>query len=168
MEKHQSILSYLLILLLFFILLKITGIINIRNIELLGYVLILFGLSYVFNSFGNNRKGVLFTSTIIFLCGMVLFIISNFEITQPSKLIIPSSLMIVGIGLLMTYIDSTQITYILLLSLLFIAAGIIVTIMHGEINFHSFCLSIVGVVEKYWSVLIIFTGIFLIFRKGNT
>ena len=99
---------------------------------------------------------------------MVLFIISNFEITQPSKLIIPSSLMIMGIGLLMTYIDGNRITYILLLSLLFITAGIIVTIMHGEINFPSFCLAILGVIEKYWSVLIIFTGIFLIFRKGNT
>jgi len=99
---------------------------------------------------------------------MVLFVISNFEITQPSKLLIPSSLMIMGIGLLMTYIDGNQLTYILLLSFLFIAAGIIVIIIHGEINFHSFCLSIVGVVEKYWSVLIIFTGIFLIFRKENT
>lgn len=168
MGKHQSIISYLLILLLFLILFKITGFINIHNVELLGYVFILFGLSYVFNSFGNNRKGVLFTSTVIFLVGLVLFIISNFEIQQLSELIIPSSLMIVGIGILMIYIDGNQVTYILILSLLFIAVGIIITITHGEITFHSFYSSFLRVTEKYWSVVLIFVGIFLLFRKGNT
>ena len=168
MEKHQSIISYLLILLLFLILLKITGFVNIHNIELLGYVFIFFGLSYVFNSFGNSRKGVLFTSTVIFLVGVVLFIISNFEIQQLSKLIIPSSLMIIGIGLLMTYIDGNQLTYIFILSLLFIAAGVIVTITNGGITFRSFYSSFLGVAEKYWPVLLIFVGVFLLFRKENT
>lgn len=167
MEKHQSIISYLLILLIFLILLKITGFINIPNVELLGYVFIFFGLSYVFNSFGNGRKGVLFTSTVIFLVGLVLFVISNFEIQHLSKLIIPSSLMIIGIGLLMTYIDRGQISYILVLSLLFIAAGIIISIIHGGITFSLFFTSLVGVMSKYWAVLLIFAGIFLLFRKGN-
>lgn len=167
MEKHQSIISYLLILLIFLILLKITGIINLHNVELLGYVFIFFGLSYTFNSFGSNRKGVLFASTIIFLVGLVLFIISNFEIQHISKLIIPSSLMIIGIGLLMIYIDGGQKTYLLLLSLLFIAAGIIITITHGEISFPSFISSFIRVVEKYWPLILIFGGIFFLFRKAN-
>jgi hypothetical protein len=168
LEKHQSIISYLLIFLLILILLRVAGFINIQNVELLGYILIYFGLSYVFNSFGNKRKGALFTSTVIFLVGVVLFIISNFEIQQLSKLIIPSSFMIIGIGLFMTYLDGNQLTYILLLSLLFIAVGIIITIIYGEITSHSFYASFLGVTEKYWSVLLIFAGIFLLFRKGNT
>ena len=167
MEKHQSIISYLLTLLLLLILLKIIGIIHIHNLELLGYVFIFFGLSYVFNSFGNSRKGVLFTSTVIFLVGLVLFIISNFEIQQLSKLIIPSSLMIIGIGLLMTYIDGDQLTFVFILSLLFIAAGIIMTITHGEITFRSFISSFIGITAKYWPILLIFAGVFLLFRKGN-
>ena len=167
MEKHQSIISYLLTLLLLLILLKIIGIIHIHNLELLGYVFIFFGLSYVFNSFGNSRKGVLFTSTVIFLVGLVLFIISNFEIQQLSKLIIPSSLMIIGIGLLMTYIDGDQLTFVFILSLLFIATGIIMTITHGEITFRSFISSFIGITAKYWPILLIFAGVFLLFRKGN-
>ena len=75
--------------------------------------------------------------------------------------------MIIGIGFLMTYIDGDQVTYSLILSLLFIAAGIIITITFGEITFRSFYSSFIGVTEKYWSVLIIFAGIFLIFRKDN-
>jgi len=168
LEKHQSIISYLLILLLVLILLKITGFIIIHNIELLGYVFIFFGLSYVFSSLGNNRRGVLFTSTVIFLIGVALFIISNFEIQQLSKIIVPGSLMIIGIGLLMTYIDGNQMTYILILLLLFMAAGIIITITHGELTFRSFIYSFLMVTEKYWSVVLIFAGIFLLFRKGNT
>jgi hypothetical protein len=121
----------------------------------------------VFNSFGNRRKGVLFTSTVIFLVGLVLFIISNFELQHLSKLVVPSSLMIIGIALLMTYLDGDQLPYILILSLFLITAGIIITITQGGITFHSFFSSFVGVTAKYWSILIIFVGIFLLFRKRN-
>ena len=76
--------------------------------------------------------------------------------------------MIVGIGILMIYIDGYQVSYILILSLLFIAVGIIITIIHGEITFHSFYSSFLRVTEKYWSVVLVFAGIFLLFRKGNT
>jgi hypothetical protein len=167
LNKHQSIISYLLIFLVFLIVLKIANIINIHNVELLGYVFIFLGLSYVFNSFGNRRKWILFTSTVIFLVGLVLFTISNFEIQHISKLIIPSSLMIIGIGLLMTYINGDQVSYVFVLSLLFIAAGIIIIIMYGGITFRSFISSFIEVTEKYWPVLLVFAGVFLLFRKGN-
>jgi len=75
--------------------------------------------------------------------------------------------MIIGIGLLMTYIDGDHVTFSLILSLLFITVGIIITITYGEITFRSFYSSFIGITEKYWSVLIIFAGIFLIFRKDN-
>ena len=168
MEKHQSIISSLLTLLLLLILLKITGIINIHNIELLGYVFIFFGLSYVFNALGNNRKGVLFTSTVIFLIGMILFVISNFEIQQLSKLIIPASLIIIGTGLLITYIDGDQVIIVFVLSLLFITAGIILIITHRGITFYSFYSSFIEITKKYWLVILIFAGVYLLFRKRNT
>ena len=167
MEKNQPIISYLLTLLFLLVLLKIIGIINIHNIELLGYVFIFLGLSYVFNSFGNNKKGVLFISTVVFFVGLVMFVISNFELQQISKLIIPSFLMIIGIGFLMTYIDGDQITIVFILSLLFITSGIIITISHGVVTITSFCLSFINVIEKYWPVLLIFAGVFLLFRKWN-
>jgi hypothetical protein len=168
LEKHQSIISYLLTFLLILILLKITGIIHFNNIELLSYLLIFFGLSYTFNSFGNNRKGLLFVSTVIFLIGLVLFIISNFEIQQVSRLIVPSSFMIIGIGLLMTYIEGNHVTFVFVLSLLLIVAGLIITITNGEITIYSFLSSCIGIMEKYWSVLLIFLGVFFLFRKQNT
>jgi hypothetical protein len=167
LEKHQSIISYLLIFLLFLILLKITGLINIHNVELLSYIFVFFGLSYLFNSLGDNRRGVLFTSTVIFLIGIVLFVISNFEIQHLSELIIPSALMIIGVGLLLIYIDGITAPFFLFMSLLFMTAGIIISITNGGITFHSFGYSFMGVIKKYWPVLIIFVGVFLLFRKRN-
>jgi len=122
----------------------------------------------VFNSFGNNRKGVLFTASVIFLIGLVLFVISNFEIQHLPALIIPASLMIIGVGLLMTYIDGDHITFVFILSLLLIAAGIIITVTHGEFTFHSFISSLFGISTKSWPVLLIFAGVFVLFRKRNT
>jgi hypothetical protein len=153
--------------LLILIVLKIIGIANINNLELLGYVFIFLGLSYTFNSFGNKKKWILFVSTVIFLVGVSIFIISNFEILKLSSLIIPSLFMIFGLGLLMTYFDGDQITFVLILSLVLIASGIIITITRGEITILSFVVSTFRITVKYWPVLIIFLGVYLLFRKGN-
>jgi hypothetical protein len=167
LEKRQSIISYLLTLLLILILLKIIGIVNINNLELLSYVFIFWGLSYAFNSFGKKNRWIIFVSTVIFLIGMFMFIYSNFEIMKFSPLIIPSIFMIIGSGLLMTYIDGDQLTFVLILSLVLIASGIIITITHGEISFLSFIVSVFKIAVSYWPVLIIFFGVFLLFRKRN-
>jgi hypothetical protein len=165
MEKHQSIISYLLTLLLILILLKIFGIINIHNSELLSYVLIFGGLSYVFHSFGNQKKLVLFTSTIIFLIGISLFIFSNFEIIRISSLIVPSSLIIIGVAFIMTYLDGHSPTFVLVLSLLLISCGIITTITRSHITFNSFLSSLGVITLNYWPVIIIFAGVLIFFRK---
>lgn len=165
MEKHQYIITNLLALLFLLVFLKITGIIHIQNIELLGYVFIFFGLSYAFNSFGNNRKGLLFTSTVVFLFGVILFIFSSFEILQPSHLVLPAILMIIGIGFLMVWLDGEMKNQVLILSMIFIFLGIILTIMKGSITFRSFIMSFADMTTKYWPVLLISAGVFLIYRK---
>ena len=75
--------------------------------------------------------------------------------------------MIIGIGLMMTYIDGNQQIVVFVLSLLFIVAGIILTITHGGITFRSFFSSLIWITQKYWPVLLIFVGVFLLYRKGN-
>jgi len=165
LEKHQYIIMNILALLLLLVFLRITGIIHIQNIELLGYIFIFFGLSYAFNSFGKNKQGVLFTSTVIFLVGLLLFILSNFEILQPSHLILPAALMIIGIAFLMVWFDGEMKNQILFLSTVFIFSGILLTILKGAITFRSFSISLINMTEKYWPVLLIFAGVFLIYRK---
>ena len=73
--------------------------------------------------------------------------------------------MIIGVGLLMTYIDGDQRTVVFILSLLFIASGIIITISHGEITFNSFYLSFIRVIEKYWLGIINFCRSLSIIKK---
>ena len=167
MEKHQSIITNLLALLLLLVFLKISGILHIQNIEILSYVFIFFGLSYAFNSFGKNRQGLLFTSTTIFLIGLTLFIFCNFEIIQPSHLLLPATLMIIGIGFLMVWIDGEMKSQILILSVLFIFSGIALTILKGSITFRSFFVSIADMTAKYWPILLIFAGVLLIYRKKS-
>jgi hypothetical protein len=168
MEKHQSIISYLLTFLLILILFKILGVVNLYNTDLLSYLLVFLGLSYAYNSFGNNRKGILFASTVVFLIGLMLFVISNFEIQQVSKIILPSSMMIIGIGLLMIYIDGHKVTYLFVLSLLFILVGVIISITRGRLTFISFLSSGVSIAGKYWPFLVIFAGILLLYRKRKS
>ena len=143
------------------------GIINIPNLELLAYVFVFWGLSYVFISFGNNRRWTLFLSTIIFMVGIFLLIYSKFEIIKVHSLIIPSLLMITGIGVLITYIDGYQKPVGFILSFSLIASGLIITITHGEITITTFILSAIKIVKIYWSVILIFLGVLLLFRKRD-
>lgn len=167
MDKHQYIITNLLILLLLIVFLKITGIIHIQNIELLSYMFIFFGLSYAFNSFGKNRPGLLFTSTVIFLFGIILFIISTFEILEPSHLVLPAILLIIGIGFLIVWIDGEMKNQILILSFIFLLSGIILIILKRSLSLRSFGVSLVDMTLKYWPVLLIFAGVFLMNRKRS-
>jgi len=167
LEKHQQIIKNLLFLLLVLIFLKLTGIIHIQSIELLGYLFIFFGLNYAYDSFGKNRQGVLFTATVIFLIGLILFVISKFEILQPSHLILPSVLLIIGVGLLMVWIDGEMKNQVITLSVIFLLSGIILTILKGSITFRSFFISLADMTAKYWPVLLIFAGVLLLYRKQN-
>ena len=167
LEKHQYFIANLLTLLLLLVFLKISGIIHIENIELLSYIFIFFGLSYAFNSFGKNRQGLLFTSTVIFLIGLILFIISKFEILQPSHLVLPALLLIIGIGFFIVWIDGEMKNQILVLSIIFLFSGIMMTILKGSITFRSFFVSLADMTVKYWPVLLIFAGVFLMYRKRN-
>ena len=154
-------------MLLLLVFLKISGIMHIQNIEFLGYVFICFGLSYSFSSFGKNRPGVLFTSTIIFLIGLILFVLSNFEILQPSHLVFPATLLIIGIGFLMVWIDGDLKNSALILSFLFLASGIITIAVKGGLTFRSLFISLLNLSVKYWPVFLIFAGVFFLFRKRN-
>lgn len=162
MEKHQPVIIYLAIFLLASLVLKMTGLINVSSIELLAYMLIIFGISYVFLSFGNNRKGILFTATIIFLMGVSVYLFNNFEFFDPTRLIYPSLVFMMGIGFLMIYIDGGLGLGYLIVSLGLIIFGMVLTFIRGDFSGSSFFHSLISVAGKYWIIIIISILIFLL------
>jgi hypothetical protein len=162
--KNQSIIVYLLTFLILSVFLRMIGIIEVGNTELLGYILIFYGVSQTYLSIGKNRKGYLFTGTFLFLTGIFLFIISNFEFDNTRELIFPSLLFITGICCLMLFIDDRKKSY-LIISVTLIFTGLMVTVFVGSLSFSVFIQALVNIILKYWLVVLIVLGIILILHK---
>lgn len=141
---------------------KLFGVIDVAIAELLGYALIFYGITLVYTSFGKNRTGVLFIGSTLFLTGLLLFLINNFEFTNNNDVIFPAALLIIGIDFLMLFLDNTERLSFIAVSLTAIFSAIIVTLLLGSITFRTFFISIINIVEKYWPVVLIAAGLIII------
>ncbi len=167
MKNNQPILIYLLTFLALSIILKLFGIINIESTELIGYALIFYGISLVYNSFGQNRVGILFTGATLFLVGLLLFLLSNFNFNDKKDIIFPSVLFILGINFLMLFFDDPAKKNFLAISATLILSGIITTSFLGTITFQSFLLTIADIAFKYWPVLLVAVLLLVILQRDN-
>jgi uncharacterized membrane protein len=114
---------------------------------------------------GKNKTGVLFTGTTLFLAGVLLFILNNFQLENYLRITISAAILVIGINFFMLFIDNTSHKIFLVISILFFAAGILFTLSWGSLSFNSFFDSAVYIASKYWPILIIVGGIILIIRR---
>jgi hypothetical protein len=145
--------------------LKFWGIIDFDSKEILGYGLIFYGISLVYISFGNNQRGKLFIGSIIFLSGLLFYIISKFEFFRVSTLIVPALLLLFSISFFMLFLDNYHDKTVLLISVLFFVSGTIVTIYNGEISFSVFLNAVWHIILNYWPVVLIAIGMILIIHR---
>jgi hypothetical protein len=138
------------------------GVIDVTTVELLGYALIFYGITLVYTSFGKNHTGILFIGSSLFLTGLLLFLINNFEFTNSNEIIFPAVLLIIGINFLMLFLDNTERLSFIAVSLTAIFSAIIVTFLLGSITFRTFFISIINIVEKYWPIVIIAVGLIVL------
>lgn len=162
MRNNHPILIYLLIFLVLSIILKLFGVIDVSNTELLGYAFIFYGIAMVYTSFGRNQPVVLFFGSSLFLTGFLLFLISNFDFDDGNEIIFPSILLILGIDFLMLFFNNTKKKNFLAISLTSVLSAVVVTILLGSITFNNFYISIINIVAKYWPIVLIAAGLLVL------
>ncbi|MGE5795470.1 MAG: hypothetical protein ACM34O_04285 [Ignavibacteria bacterium] len=167
MNRHQPVLTYIAVFFLLSIILKLFGIINYTVGEIIGYAFIFYGLTLVYTTMGKNKKLVLFIGSSLFLAGVFLFIVNNFQLTDSSNLIFSALILIPGISFLILFIDDFSRKTFLYLSAAFTIFGLLITINSGSPSFTSFFSSIFYVALKYWPVVIIVAGIILIIKRDE-
>lgn len=155
MEKSQPILTYSLSFLILALIFKFLGVINLANEEILSYTFIFYGLSSVYASMGKNKKLRLFIGSVVFLIGIIFFVMIYFDIFYSSKIIFPSTLLILGISSLMLFLDNTKDKAVLFISLIFILIGIVYSVSVGMMRLDSFIFSFYHILLKYWIIILI-------------
>lgn len=165
--QRNLIIIYLLIFLSVIILLKMLGVIWIANNELLGYALIVYGLSLFYSSFIRGKKISLFIGSILFLFGLVLFLIENFEFVNADRLILPSSVFILSIGSFMVYLSDAKQKLMGYLSAILLAAGIGVTALMSTQGLPGFFGNVLAIAGKYWTIIVILIIVIVLVSKES-
>ncbi|MHB8578645.1 MAG: hypothetical protein ACYDA4_02150 [Ignavibacteriaceae bacterium] len=165
MNKDNLLVINLLIFLVAAMMLRILGFINTSAGEILSYVLAVYGIITVYLSAGKDKKLNLFFGTIIFLSGIILFVINNFDFYKLSGILFPSVFFIIGIGFIMLFIDNPSDKRILTLAIIFLIFGMTLTILLGTPSFQSFLYAILYVFKKHWLLILILILIILLTKR---
>jgi hypothetical protein len=165
--KHSQITIFTLLLLYAAasIFLNILGILEIDSTTFFEYALIFYGVASVYTSFGEKNKVLIFIGSAAFLTGIVLSLPSHFDFIRPLNVFIPSSILIAGISLFIVYFDDTSNKTILLAALILLLAGVIFILAARKVQPVVFGESILKIIEVYWPVLIVISGITIILKR---
>jgi hypothetical protein len=108
---------------------------------------------------------LIFIGAALFLTGIVISMPVHFDFVRPLNLFVPASMLIAGIGLFMAYFDEVKNKSILIAAVILTAAGIIFIMISRSIQLSIFGESILKIIEVYWPVLIIISGITIILKR---
>lgn len=155
-----------LIIIGIFYLLRFLTIINAPITELISYVFILYGIVTVYFSLGTGFRGRLFFASIVFLSGVMMYVINNYEILKPSSAIFASILFITGSSFVILFIDNTKEKTFLYSGLLLLIISYSAATVFKNYEIIKAANSLSNLVLDYWPVFLLLFGInILIMRK---
>ncbi|UCH65036.1 MAG: hypothetical protein JSW63_10545 [Ignavibacterium sp.] len=152
---NNLLIVYLITFLAALIFLRTLGFINVSDSELIGYGLMIYGLSIFYTSFIQRKKLMLFIGSGIFLSGVVFFLIGNFDLWNIEQLLIPASLFIFSIGLFMVYLSDTSQKIMFYLTLILFTAGIGAMVLVSTTGIDDYFENTLLITRIYWPVMII-------------
>ncbi len=149
------------------LLISAAGIIDLNFEESLTYILLFFGFAGVALSFGGNSKSTIFLGSSSFFWGIIKYVISNYEILNSSKILLPAILFILGGSLLILFLDSPREFSFLLASLMNIGFGIYFTLNFPE----GFIFDLINGTAYYlfgfWPFFLVVLGVLVLTRKSE-
>ena len=167
MDK-KLLVVYLLTFLAVLIFLRIIGIITVTDSELIGYGLIIYGLSLFYSSYINRKKLILFIGSGIFLSGVLFFLIGNFELWNIYQLLIPASLFIFSISFFMVYLSDSSHKNTMYFALILFTIGIGAMALISVNGVGGYFENALLITRIYWPVLIIlFVVVALVNRNAK-
>ena len=152
---NKLLVIYLITFLALLIFLRAIGAVNISNSELIGYGLMIYGLSLFYSSYITRRKLLLFIGSGIFLSGVVFFLIGNFQLWNIDQLFIPASLFILSISFFMVYLFDRSHKSMIYFTLALFIIGIGVMALISKNGVGGYFENTLLITRIYWPIVII-------------
>ena len=160
-SAQYFIVAILLVLLVFYF----TGIVELKLLGIVAYILVSVGISFFYTSFLKKLKSGISIGSIFFLSGSIIFVFSNYEILNFGVVFVPSVLFVLGASLLISNLLLNTNKLQTLLSILMIVAGVWIVILRSSTNFDLFFASVFSLIKNYWIIFLVSGG--LIYLAGR-
>ena len=164
--KNKLIYIYLAVFLLVLIVLRTVGLAHFNNYELFSYIIISYGLSLFYQAYLTKNKFELLIGSIVFLAGVVFFVIGNFEFTDIGNLLIPSLILIAAFSLFMLYIYDPEQRALFYISVVLILSGVVYIWFISKQGYSNFLGYMTELAKLYWPVVILLGAAIIFVNKG--
>ncbi len=145
------------------LLLEKVHVLNFGLIRLLWAGVIVYGAVHVANGFSMNARGRIFWGTLVFFYGLYFLLRTFGSIEFRTHFFMPVTLVIVGAGFLMMYLNHPREWFSLILALVLIGVGS--AIVMGKLEYLDPG-DVWYIVRHFWPVLLILIGLNLLLKKG--
>lgn len=162
---NKLILIYILVFVSVLILLRIIGLISIENNELIGYVLIIYGLSLYYSSFIAKKKIPLFFGSSLFLIGVIFLLIGKFDLQDIEKLLIPALLFVNAVSSFMLFLFDNKKNIPMYAAVILFVGGIGTLALFSPNGLTNFAINFISFSEVYWPVIIILAVVIILVNK---
>lgn len=167
MLKKNFILTYLLLFSALLFIAKLIGLFSFSYVEIVGYVLMFYGIATVYVSMGKSKRTMLFIGSVAFLMGVILFTTSNYDFIKLPNIVLPSIFFILATAFLVLFIDETANKLLLIISVIFFVTGIFFFTKLADFNVGDFLKSALRITISYWPIVVIVTAIILLLKKNS-
>jgi|WetSurMetagenome_2_1015567.scaffolds.fasta_scaffold166637_2 hypothetical protein len=164
-RNYQPGIKVTLILIGIFYFLKLINLIRVSDNNFFSYALLIYGIVAVYYSFNTDRKAYLFFNTALFLWGVLLYVLGNFNVLNPTIIIIPALIFIFGSCSLIIYLENFTNKIFLYSSLILFLFSIIFIIISKYYFFRGIFNFSGRLLLNYYPFLLIFAGIIIILRR---
>ncbi len=148
-------------------LLSFFGIISLTLMDTLSYSMLIVGISLVYGETIRQNRILVFLGSVIFLLGVYFLVSGNFNLTLGEGMSLPIILIFAGSGLLVLHISTSTKMIFLLLSVLFLSAGLTLFIVNSHLKVGSFFQSLTLVFNILWPVVIIIAVLVFLLRDKH-
>jgi len=133
--------------------------------EIFSIVFIMYGLVAFIKAFHKLKRGGLFFTSVIMSIGIILSILTNYEILNWYNVVTPSIFYVTATGLLTLYIENLSEKVFLIGSVFFFALAITIVLFVGKIAIVDYANKITLILFEYWPLFLILLGVLMIVRK---
>ncbi len=165
--QSNKLLNFIILIFIIAALSGLLGFVNLNLEKSLSYGMMIYGIISAYIAFGTNKKGQIFSGAILFLSGILIYVINNYEFADYNLLFLPSLIFIFGAAFLILFLDDIS-------NKAFLAVGIVLPVISGGLiytmrNFKiaEFIGTLSGVLFVYYPVFLILIGMNLILNRGD-